>query len=191
MHSAVNWGLLGLVIERPSYAYELAQRFERAYEGAVSLSSPSHVYTALASLRERGLVEELHEETRSTRFRTRYQATALGLEEHAQWLVAQVSEERRRQRLLVIQLGALAGTPQRAIAVLDAFEQACMVEVAAAPVAGEEIPGTTGLVSRLIGEDTRLALAAKLEWAQYARVQVRALADREGAAAEQRRQPRA
>ncbi len=58
MHSAVNWALLGLVIERPSYAYELARRFERAYEGALSISSVSHVYTALAALRARSLVEE-------------------------------------------------------------------------------------------------------------------------------------
>jgi DNA-binding PadR family transcriptional regulator len=29
MRSLVNWALLGLVIERPSYAYELARRFER------------------------------------------------------------------------------------------------------------------------------------------------------------------
>ena len=31
MQSPVNWALLGLVIERPSYAYELAKRFERTY----------------------------------------------------------------------------------------------------------------------------------------------------------------
>src|ERR1700731_241869 len=58
MQSLVNWALLGLVIERPSYAYELAQRFERTYEGVLSLSSISHVYTALGTLRDRSLVEE-------------------------------------------------------------------------------------------------------------------------------------
>ena len=41
MQSPVNWALLGLVIERPSYAYELAQRFERTYDGRrSSLSQP-------------------------------------------------------------------------------------------------------------------------------------------------------
>ena len=34
-------------------------RFERTYDGALALSSVSHIYTALATLRERGLVEEL------------------------------------------------------------------------------------------------------------------------------------
>jgi DNA-binding PadR family transcriptional regulator len=176
MHSPVNWALLGLVIERPSYAYELAMRFERTYEGALTLSSVSHVYTALATLRERELVEEVPGTRGALRSKRRYQATASGLCEHADWLVGQVSEERRRQRLLVAQLGALARTPDRALEVLDAYEQACLAEAAAAPLAGgEEGPGTMRLVARLTGEETRLAIAAKLEWTQYARAQLRAL----------------
>jgi DNA-binding PadR family transcriptional regulator len=176
MHSPVNWALLGLVIERPSYAYELALRFERTYDGALALSSVSHVYTALATLRERQLVEEVPAAQGALRSKRRYQATALGLSEHARWLVGQVGEERRRQRLLVQQLGALARTPERALAVLDAYQQACLAELTAAPSAGgEEGPGTTRLVARLIGEETRLAIAAKLTWAQYARAQLRML----------------
>jgi len=188
MHSTVNWALLGLVIERPSYAYELARRFERTYEGALALSSVSHVYTALATLRERGLIEEAPGAQTTLRSRRRYQATELGLAEHAQWLVGQVAEERRRQRLLVAQLGGLARTPHRALEVLDAYEQACMIEATAAPPAGDETPGTTGLVTRLIGEETRLAVAAQLKWTQYARTQVRALAEREHAIAAQQQQ---
>ena len=48
--SQVQWGLLALVIERPSYGYELATRFERAYGGALRLSSTSYAYTALQAL---------------------------------------------------------------------------------------------------------------------------------------------
>jgi DNA-binding PadR family transcriptional regulator len=186
MHSPVNWALLGLVIERPSYAYELAMRFERTYEGALALSSVSHVYTALATLRERGLVEEMLGTVGALRSKRRYQATARGLSEHADWLVGQVGEERRRQRLLVTQLGALARTPERALEVLDAYEAACLAEAGAAPgVGSEEGPGTTRLVARLTGEETRLAIAAKLEWAQYARTQLRALARPGSAGAEE------
>jgi DNA-binding PadR family transcriptional regulator len=43
MQSPVNWALLGLVIERPSHAYELAHRFDRTYDGALSLSEPPWV----------------------------------------------------------------------------------------------------------------------------------------------------
>ena len=181
MHSPVNWALLGLVIERPSYAYELAHRFERTYEGALSLSSVSHVYTALATLRDRGLVQEVPGTQTQARSRRRYQATEEGLLEHGQWLVAQVSEERRRQRLLVTQMGALARTPERASEALDAYERACLAEVAAAPRAGDDTPGTTGFVARLIAEDARLSIAAKLNWVQYARVQLRAHAERSAA----------
>ncbi len=179
MHSPVNWALLGLVIERPSYAYELAQRFERTYDGALALSSVSHVYTALATLRERGLVQELGAPEKGARSRRRFRATERGLREHADWLVAQVAEERRRQRLLVLQLGALAGDPERALRVLDAYERECLAEAAAMPSAGEEqIAGTTGLAARLLGEEARLRVAAKLRWVSYARTQLRAFGER-------------
>jgi DNA-binding PadR family transcriptional regulator len=176
MHSAVNWALLGLVIERPSYAYELAQRFERAYDGALTLSSVSHVYTALATLRERGLIAEVEPDERRLRSKRRYEATPSGTAEHAEWLIGQVLEERRRQRVLVTQLGALAGAPDRALEVLDAYEQACLTEAREAPAPGSaEGPGTTRLVARLIGEEARQSVAAKLRWAQYARAQLKAL----------------
>jgi DNA-binding PadR family transcriptional regulator len=176
MHSPVNWALLGLVIERPSYAYELARRFERTYEGALSLSSVSHIYTALATLRDRGLVEELPGTPESVRSRRRYQATSEGLREHAGWVVAQLGDERRRQRVLIAQLGALARVPERALSALDAYEQACIAEMTAAPAAGsDEGPGTTPLVARLTGEDTRLTIAARLRWVQYARGQLQTL----------------
>jgi DNA-binding PadR family transcriptional regulator len=176
MHSSVNWALLGLVIERPSYAYELARRFERTYDGAIALSSVSHVYTALATLRERCLVEEVAHAEGQQRSRRRYRATEQGLAEHAQWVIGQVSEERRRQRVLIAQLGVLAHAPEQALAALDAYEQACVAEMADTPAAGcDEGPGTTRLVARLIGEETRLTLAAHLRWAQYARAQLNAL----------------
>jgi len=180
MQSSVNWALLGLIIERPSYAYELARRFERTYDGALALSSVSHVYTALANLRERGLVEEVRGEGPEPRSKRRYRASKLGESEHARWLIGGVAEDRKRQRVLSVQLGALAQDPKRAMAVLDDYEQACLAEIAAAPAGGaeEQGPGVTRLVARLAGEETRLSVAAKLKWAQYARAQLAALAAR-------------
>jgi DNA-binding PadR family transcriptional regulator len=177
MHSSVSWALLGLIIERPSYAYELARRFERTYDGAITLSSVSHVYTALANLRERGLVEEISGGGPESRSKRRYRASRRGEQQHARWLIAQVAEERRRQRVLSVQLGALAQDPERAMAVLDDYERACLAEMAAAPPGGaeDEGPGVTRLVARLTGEETRLSVAAKLKWARYARAQLVAL----------------
>jgi DNA-binding PadR family transcriptional regulator len=61
MRSAVNWAVLGLVIERPSYGYELFQRLERRYGGV--LDPPiSQIYAALNALERASLIEPLQEE---------------------------------------------------------------------------------------------------------------------------------
>ena len=190
MHSSVNWALLGLIIERPSYAYELAKRFERTYDGAIALSSVSHVYTALANLRERALVEEISDPAPEPRSKRRYRASGLGHEEHTRWLIGQVADERRRQRVLSVQIGALARDPTRAIAVLDEYERACLAEIGAAAGAGaEEGPGVARLVARLAGEETRLSVAAKLRWAQYARMQLVSMCAGKAASPEQTEEP--
>jgi DNA-binding PadR family transcriptional regulator len=179
MHSPVNWALLGLVIERPSYAYELAHRFERTYEGALSLSSVSHVYTALTTLKSRALIEEIPGTRTGRQPKPRYRATVMGLEEYRGWLLGQLSEDRRRQRLFVLQLAALTRNPQAALEIVADYERACLAEAGKAPMADGRAgsDGDGALVARLISEEHRLALGAKLAWAQYARRELGALAD--------------
>jgi DNA-binding PadR family transcriptional regulator len=185
MHSPVNWALLGLVIERPSYAYELAQRFDRSYEGVLALSSVSHVYTALSTLKSRSLIEEVPGTRVGRQPKTRYEATARGIEEYEEWLVSQVGEDRRRQRLFMVQLGAFSREPRAALEILDRYEQACLAEAGrgtlASPTEAEGV-GSAGLLARLIGEESRLSVGAKLAWVGYARRELKALAEqREGA----------
>jgi len=190
MRSVVNWALLGLIIERPSYAYELARRFERTYDGAIALSSVSHIYTALATLREREFIEDVPLEGRGTRSKRRYRASGRGFEEHARWLIGSVGEDHCHQRILIVQLGALARYPERAIAVLDSYEQACVAEMSGAPVAGEEEqgPGVIRLVARLAREETQLRVSAKLAWVQYVRDEFTRLAQEPVVRAPARRQ---
>ncbi len=135
MQSPVNWALLGVVIERPSYAYELAQRFDRTYDGALSLSSTSHVYTALAALEERGLIEEVPGSGTGRQPKPCYRASDGAIEQYQRWLVCQLSEERRRQRLFAMELAALMSDPDLARGVIDGYEQACVQEGAEQPVA--------------------------------------------------------
>jgi DNA-binding PadR family transcriptional regulator len=178
MHSSVNWALLGLVIERPSYAYELAHRFDRTYSGVLALSSVSHVYTALATLKSRLLIEELPGTRVGRQPRTRYRATAAGVEGYREWLVAQVGEDRRRQQLFVLQIAALTRSPQMALTVMQGYEQACLAEASRLPIAGEsgaDLDGGSALRARLIAEDSRLAVGAKLAWIEYARRELKAL----------------
>jgi DNA-binding PadR family transcriptional regulator len=179
MHSPVNWALLGLVIERPSYAYELAQRFERTYEGALSLSSVSHVYTALATLKSRALIEEIPG-VREGRRPRRFTATPKGLRDYREWLLGQLSEDRRRQRLFVLQLAALTRDPHEALEIIAEYERTCLEEARSAPLGnaqGVASVGGTELAARLVAEEHRLAVGAKLAWVQYARRELSGLAN--------------
>jgi DNA-binding PadR family transcriptional regulator len=179
MQSPVNWALLGLVIERPSYAYELARRFERTYQGTLSLSSVSHVYTALTTLKSRELIEEIPGTRAGRQPKPHYQATSKGLADYRGWLLDQLSEDRRRQRLFILQLAALNRDARAALDLLADYEQACLKEAGDAPIGGgadAAAEGIPALVTRLVGEEHRLAVGAKLAWVQYARRELSALA---------------
>jgi DNA-binding PadR family transcriptional regulator len=180
MQSPVYWALLGLVIERPSYAYALAHRFEYTYGEVLSLSSVSHIYTALTTLKSRKLIEELAGTRVGAQPKPHYRATAQGLKEYGQWLVGQVGEDRRRQRLFVLQLATFGRHPDAALEILARYEQACLNEAqstALTPHPDSCPDGAPGLAARLAGEERRLALGAKLQWVQYARRELSALAD--------------
>jgi DNA-binding PadR family transcriptional regulator len=171
--------LLGLVIERPSYAYELARRFERTYEGVLSLSSISHVYVAVGALKGRSLIEEIPGTGTERQPKPHYRATEKGMEEYRAWLVGQVGEDRRRQRLFAVQLAALTRDPQSALEIVADFEQACEREVANVPTAGEDDGvsknGDVALRARLISEENRLMMSAKRAWIEYARGELEGL----------------
>jgi len=178
MRSPLNWALLGLVIQRPSYGYELVQRFERTYADAIELSSPSQIYTALDALQRRSLVEELCGEDAPAVVRQpkpHYRATAEGVHGYQEWLIAHLGDERRRSRLFACQLAAL--TPPVALAVIERYEQACLLQARGTPLAGagEHPPDSASeLAARLVGEQDRLAMGARLQWIAYARRELRA-----------------
>jgi len=182
MHSSVNWALLGLIIERPSYAYELAQRFERTYGSALSLSSVSHAYTALGTLKDRELIEELPGTRGGRQPKPHYRATGKGLTDYHERLIGEVAEERKRQQVFLLQLTALTRDPGKAMQIIGDYEQACLTETCTTGIAtGGGDPASAAdpsraLQARLIAEEKRLAIAAKISWARYARSELKALA---------------
>jgi DNA-binding PadR family transcriptional regulator len=191
MRSPVGWALLGLVIERPSYGYELMQRFERTYGNVLELSSPSQIYVALDTLGRKGLIEELPPEGPAAAVvrqpKPHYRATAAGLRGYQEWLIAQMRSERRRTRLFARQLAALE--PGAALATIERYEYACLQEAREAPAGGGREPavaadggeepahaaGAAGLAARLVCEEERLAVGARLAWVEYARREFTAL----------------
>jgi DNA-binding PadR family transcriptional regulator len=190
LRSPVSWALLGLVIQRPSYGYELVQRFERTYGHVLELSSPSQIYTALDALERRELIEKLppgEAPEISRQPKPHYRPTPLGVDSHADWLIEQAHDERRRSHLFALQLAVLG--PGGALAILERYEQACLQDAseaasapagglagreAGAPSAGEG--GQVGeLAARLSREQQRLSVQARLAWIGYARRELSAL----------------
>jgi DNA-binding PadR family transcriptional regulator len=59
IRSPVNWTVLSLVIERPSYGWELWNRFDRLYGDVLPIGNESSIYAALNALSKAGLIEEV------------------------------------------------------------------------------------------------------------------------------------
>ena len=191
MRSPINWSLLGLVIQKPSYGYELVQRFERAYGEALELSSPSQIYTALDILERHGLIELLPPSEAaelSRQPKPHYRVTPSGVTEYVDWLVSHVQTEQRRSRLFVHQIGVLP--PHEALAVVERCERECLK--AATARAGQGAEGeaarnsAAGLAMRLIDEEQRLVIDARLAWIEYARRELRRALTGKGAFTERR-----
>lgn len=181
MRSPVNWALLGLVIQRPSYGYELVQRFERTYADTLELSSRSQIYTALDSLSRRGLIEHETEriEDPVRQPRLHYRATQAGVRSYEDWLIGQMGEDRRRSRLIAQQFAALS--PERALRVLERCAEALLEAIGSLPADDEEQQRSDrpeALAERLADEEERLRAGAMLSWIEYARSELSSAANR-------------
>lgn len=183
MTSPVSWALLGLVISRSSYGFELAQRFERTYGEVLRVSSESHVYGALSRLEERRLVEIVPGAEIGRQPKPHYRATPLGVRSYQDWLVEQVDAESRRQELWVRQLAVFAHDPQTALHVIERIERRYQKR---AGQAGSP-PGLAGtvtghrdeqreVVDGLVAQQRRLAVGGMLSWLRHAHARFEALA---------------
>lgn len=175
MRSSIAWAVLGLVIERPGYGYELTQRFRRTYGETLTLSSPKKIYNALDALRARALIEEVAPAEPTTPEhgrlpRPRYRATEQGIRAYQDWLFIQIEEERQRSRIFARQLAMLE--PHAALEVIDQYERECLDETdkAAAAVTEKE-----RVAERLADEDEHLGIEMRLAWLDYARTELRAV----------------
>ena len=75
-------------------------------------------------------------------------------------------------------LAALAQEPELALEVIDSYGQACLADAGDTPLPAprEECEDAVpGLAARLVSEERRTAVEAKLPWIEYARREFRAL----------------
>jgi DNA-binding PadR family transcriptional regulator len=178
LQSPVHWAVLGLIIERPSYGYELAGRFQRAFGDALSISSPSYVYKAIGVLEERGLIEEVPGTRRGRQPRPRYLATRAGIEGYQEQLIAEAGEGRRRSWLFARKLAVFVRQPELALTVLERYRDECLAEALRSPLASQtpeaELDSAARLAARLDGEEARVQIDAKLAWLDFAADELKA-----------------
>lgn len=182
LQATVNWAVLGLVIEKPSYGYEIGRRFLARFGGLVP-ASLSNIYTTLDRLVRMDLVEPTHTEaaTQSGRqHKLHYRATSEGARAYRSWLARRLRVIDQRSELLLRLLSVcLRGVPALED-VLARYEGECLEEqrsLARTPLARP--PGAAAdpelmptLLARVIDAERRLMLEAQLAWVRQTRVEL-------------------
>ena len=170
--------VLALVIERPSYSFELWKRFETRF-GQLYPVSKARIYQVIDHLLARGLIEEMSATSSTARQpRVPYRATASGARAHREWIAAGIRDDPRREELLRRLLATGARDARGMLQIIDVYERAYLDDMARKPVSAgaESLPRDehVELRDRLIGEERRLALEARVKFIAFARRHIQA-----------------
>jgi DNA-binding PadR family transcriptional regulator len=184
--SPVVTAVLALVIERPSYGYELSQRFDQRF-GALYPVSRSRIYQVLNQLLEQGLIEQMPVELELQNRRQpkpHYRATPEGARSHRDWMAAAIRDDPRREELLRRLLATGARDARAMLQIVDSYERVCLDEMArsstgdGAPSSSEPALGAR-LRDLLLAEEHRLVHEMRLNFIAFARRQISAEIDRQ------------
>lgn len=174
--SPVLAAVLALVIERPSYGYELSQRFDERF-GELYPVSRSRIYQVLDQLLRNGLIEQLpfeDIERQSLRQpRPHYRATPEGARLHREWMAAAIQADPRREELLRRLLATSVRDARAMLQIVDIYERACLDDMACGTLdpSGVHEPKLRDL---LIAEEQRLAHETRLKFIAFARRHINA-----------------
>jgi DNA-binding PadR family transcriptional regulator len=174
-----KYAVLGLLLEQPSYGYEVLVRFRRAFDVAQWGVSPQGLYASLDRLERDGLIEPVGVSDRDVRRRqpkTPYRVTRSGAEELRHFLATPMGADSSRAELLVRLQCVAARDMEALLHMLDDHEQACLEELGRIG-AGTPRASENSLVERLALEERRLGIQARLMWIDYARHELRAAGD--------------
>jgi len=167
--------VLGLVIERPGYGYQLAQRLDERFGS--SGFAPSGVYSALDQLSRDELVRSAGEmgagPARRAAPRTIYEATEEGVDHFESWMLDPSPMPPLRDELhMKIALCRPRNVP-RLIDMIGGQELVCLGRLRDLKVVVHEVPGASRDWSRLMGvlaAEAEIAFwNARIEWLQSAR----------------------
>ena len=184
---SAKYAILGLIIERPGYGYQLAQRLEERF-GSSSFA-PSGVYSALDQLSRDGFVQAAREPgeagpgpARRAAPRMIYEATAEGVEHFETWMLGSSPTPPLRDELhMKIALCRPRNIP-RLIDLVYGQKLACaarlrdLERLAETQAAGQSDEWAQRM--RVLATETEIASwRARIEWLQSARDLLEAIKD--------------
>jgi DNA-binding PadR family transcriptional regulator len=175
--SPVPAAVLALVIERPSYGYDLWKRFEDRFASLYPVTV-ARIYQALKRLESQKLVREvppaLKKGQGSRQPKPNYEATPEGIRRHREWIAADFRDHPHRDELMRRLLSTSAQDVEAMQAVVDAYERICFDEMTArrgfaVKAADRRLNRMARLRDALIAENQRLVHQSRLEFIAYAR----------------------
>ena len=167
----VQISVLGLIIEQPSYPFELWNRYNSRY-GDLHKVSKQRIYGAVGQLENKRYIEGMEAEPAETRWRApiSYRATALGARTYRGWLAASFPASPARDEFVRRLLTVGARNPKAMLRIIDLYEETYLREAAsrqqfATPGDREVNP----LLDKLLREERRLSHEAQLRFVAFAR----------------------
>jgi DNA-binding PadR family transcriptional regulator len=155
--------VLALVIEKPSYGYEIHERFVRRFDEILS-TSRANVYDVLRRLEGEGYVAAAGHSGPRGRPRVNFRATDQGAEIHLSWLAESLCDPQRSAVLSRLAGIGLRGTDAK-LKLIDRFVEKSSQEASEVPMPEYD----DSLLWDLLTELRRRLADAKLEWGIYAR----------------------
>jgi DNA-binding PadR family transcriptional regulator len=177
--SLIDYAVLSLLIERPSYGYELYERFERRF-GEFLPTSRSNLYDALKRLEREGCIERASQGGSRGRPRINHRPTEEGLEASWSWLADCLQDDPRRLELFSRLASVGVRNMEDMQKVLDRFEEQSTREARQVELPNPDpasIDPLSDLLWEMLIEQRRRIVAAQLEWVPHARSRVRAWAE--------------
>lgn len=183
MPSLIDYAVLSLVIERPSYGYRIREDFDRRFDGFLSLSQ-SNLYDVLKRLEGEGYIEVAGQSGSQGRPRINYRSTAKGVAAYREWLAERLRDDPQRLELLSRIASAGLGRGGAMRDVIDRYAQECLTEARELEMRppSDTAVGTdvfSELMGDLIAEERRRVVDARLEWVAYARGRIETAMERE------------
>ena len=173
--SSVNFVVLVLLCEKPSYAYEVATRFVARY-GDFFRSRHQNIYTAFDRLGAQGLIEPVPVDTLESRPRSSerqpkviYRVTAKGEELVRAWLRSPLPIRDARREVLIRMRSLDPHDCDGTLRLLERLEETIPSDPASGP---SESRPPRGIVEELLREREELGIEELRRWIAAAREKV-------------------